>query len=154
MGAEIALDLWEPAAEYFCELRAMTSQHQSLQEFKTAVNNQLHAEEHGMYQNKLVIKQLKQQIKFIEKQIAALGVAIEAHIAADEQIAAKAENICKIKGLGILTVAVIIAETNGFILFKNASQLVSYTGYDVVVFVFGFFFVLFFFSFFGFFCFC
>jgi transposase len=132
MGAEKALELWQPAAEYYYELRAMTRQHQSLQEFKTAVNNQLHAEEHGMYKNKMVIKQLKQQIKFIEKQIADLEPTIEAHIAADEEVAAKVENICRIKGLGIQTVAVIIAETNGFILFKNAPQLVSYAGYDVI----------------------
>jgi transposase len=132
MGAEKALELWEPAAEYFYELRAMTRQHQSLQEFKTAVNNQLHAEEHGMYKNKLVIKQLKQQIKFIAKQLADLGVAIEAHVASDEGIAERVKNICKIKGLGILTVAVIIAETNGFALFKNIPQLVSYAGYDVI----------------------
>ncbi len=132
MGAEKALELWEPAAEYYYQLRAMTRQQQSLQEFKTAVNNQLHAEEHGMYKNKMVIRQLKQQIKFIEKQIADLETAIEAHIAADEEVAAKVENICKIKGLGIQTVAVIIAETNGFVLFKNAPQLVSYAGYDVI----------------------
>ena len=37
-----------------------------------------------------------------------------------------------IKGLGIQAVATIIAETNGFELFKNISQLVSYAGYDVI----------------------
>ncbi len=132
MGAEKALELWQPAAEYYYELRAMTRQRQSLQEFKTAVGNQLHAEEHGMYKNKLVIKQLKQQISFIEKQITDLEPVIEAHIAADKEVAEKVENICKIKGLGIQTVAVIIAETNGFILFKNGPQLVSYSGYDVI----------------------
>ena len=36
------------------------------------------------------------------------------------------------KGLGILTVATVIAETNGFILFRNQRQLVSYAGYDVI----------------------
>jgi transposase len=132
MGAEKSLELWQPAAEYYYQLRAMTRQQQSLQEFKTAVGNQLHAEEHGMYKNKMVIKQLKQQIKFIEKQIADLETAIEAHIASDKEVAAKVENICKIKGLGVLTVAVILAETNGFILFKNVPQLVSYAGYDVI----------------------
>jgi len=132
MGAEKSLELWQPAAEYYYQLRAMTRQQQSLQEFKTAVGNQLHAEEHGMYKNKMVIRQLKQQIRFIEKQIADLESAIEAHIAADKEVAAKVENICRIKGLGVLTVAVILAETNGFTLFKNGPQLVSYAGYDVI----------------------
>jgi transposase len=132
MGAEKSLELWQPAAEYYYQLRAMTRQQQSLQEMKTAVGNQLHAEEHGMYKNKMVIRQLKQQIKFIEKQIADSEAAIEAHVAADEQVAEKVKNICKINGLGVLTVAVMLAETNGFALFKNAPQLVSYAGYDVI----------------------
>ena len=132
MGAEKALELWQPAAEYYYQLRAMTRQHQSLQESKTAANNQLHAEERGMYKNKMVIKQLKQQANFIEKQIADLETAIEAHIALNKEVAEKVHNICKIKGLGILTVAVILAETNGFILFKNGPQLISYAGYDVI----------------------
>lgn len=36
------------------------------------------------------------------------------------------------KGVGIMTVATLLAETNGFLLFKNAPQLVSYCGYDVI----------------------
>lgn len=132
MGAEKALELWQPAAEYYYQLRAMTRQHQSLQESKTVANNQLHAEERGMYKNKMVVKQLKQQINFIEKQIADLETAIEAHIALNKEVAEKVDGICKIKGLGVLTVAVILAETNGFILFKNGPQLISYAGYDVV----------------------
>jgi transposase len=132
MGAEKALELWQPAAEYYYQLRTLTRQHQSLQEHKTSVNNQLHAEEHGMYQNKQVLKQLKQLIALIDKQIDDSATAIEHHICSDEIVARKVENICKIKGLGVLTVAVILAETNGFCLFKNAPQLVSYAGYDVV----------------------
>lgn len=34
--------------------------------------------------------------------------------------------------MGLLTVAAILAETNGFLLFENAPQLVSYAGYDIV----------------------
>jgi transposase len=40
--------------------------------------------------------------------------------------------MASIKGVGILTVAVLLAETNGFVLFENCRQLVSYAGYDVV----------------------
>ena len=34
--------------------------------------------------------------------------------------------------MSILTIATVISETNGFYLFKNQRQLVSYCGYDVV----------------------
>ncbi|MEO0332589.1 MAG: transposase [Bacteroidota bacterium] len=50
----------------------------------------------------------------------------------DEQLKAKYEKISPIKGIGLLSFAVIIAETNGFALFNNQCQLVSYAGYDVV----------------------
>lgn len=132
MGAEQALDLWEPMGEYFYCLRAMTRQQQSLKEFKTQLNNQLHACEHGMYQNSLVISQLKTSIQHLNQQIIAVEKAIEEHIKQDGEVARKVENICKIKGLGLLTVAVVLAETNGFVLFKNKQQLVSYSGYDVI----------------------
>ena len=44
----------------------------------------------------------------------------------------KVEKIVKIKGLGYQSLAVIIAETNGFAAFESTAQLVSYAGYDVV----------------------
>jgi transposase len=53
-------------------------------------------------------------------------------IDSDHVIKEKIANICKIKGIGMLTAATILAETNGFELFKNYKQLVSYAGFDVV----------------------
>ncbi len=132
MGAEQSLDLWQPMDTYFYELRAMTRQHQSLQEMKTSANNQLNATELGMHPNKFVIKQLKAVISLYDKQIEAIDKVIEAHLTEKKEVAEKVKNICKIKGVGIATVAVVLAETNGFVLFENSRQLVSYAGYDVV----------------------
>lgn len=132
MAAEQLLELWQPMDDFFYQLRALTRQHQSLQELKTSVCNQLHAQEHSGMVNKIVIKQLKQLIANIDKQIDAIAKAIETHVKSNAVIAKKVTDICFVKGLGILTVAIIIAETNGFILFKNARQLVSYAGYDVI----------------------
>src|SRR5699024_7911840 len=44
----------------------------------------------------------------------------------------KVRNIETIKGVGFITVIKVLAETNGFLLFKNIRQLVSYAGLDVV----------------------
>ena len=132
MAAEQALPMWQPMDDFFYQLRSMTRQHQSLQELKTSVSNQLHGQLHSAYTSKIVVKQLKQFITTIDKQIKAIEKAVNDHIKSNKEVAVKVENICMIKGVGILTVAVIIAETNGFILFKNIKQLVSYAGYDVV----------------------
>ena len=44
----------------------------------------------------------------------------------------KVQNICQIKGVGLLTLAAVLAEINGFELFRNYKQLVSFAGFDVV----------------------
>ena len=132
MGAEKCLDPWEPLTEYAYQLRCLTRQYQDLSEQKTRVSNQLHADEYGMYKNEIVMGQLKATILSIGEQQKSLQEAIEAQIALDSEVSRKVENICKIKGVGILTVAVILAETNLFASFKNVPQVVSYAGYDVI----------------------
>lgn len=68
----------------------------------------------------------------LDQQISGAEHAILVHIASDATIAGKVNQLCSIKGVGMLTVAVILAETNGFGLIEHARQLVSYAGYDVV----------------------
>lgn len=132
MGAEQSLAVWQPLGEYFYTLRMLTRQHQNLQEQKTVVKNQLHANEHAMHRNKAIEKQFEKLIELLDKQIEEIDKHIKEHIDSNKDVRQKVENICKIKGVGILSVAVIIAETNGFILFENTGQLVSYAGYDVI----------------------
>ena len=132
MGAEQCLELWQPMGKFFYELRQYTRQYQNLQEQKTVFNNQLHALEHAMFISKKMVAQQKNTIKLFDKQLKELDKLIKNHINSDEEIKQKVANICKIKGIGLLTAATILAETNGFELFKNYKQLVSYAGFDVV----------------------
>lgn len=132
MFAERVFKLWKPRGRFFYKLRAMTRHRESLQTLKTALNNQIHALSHGMYVIKEVIMQLQQQIKLIDKQLAALDKKILDHIQSDAVLAEKIQKIITIKGVGTLVAATIVAETNGFELFENSRQLVSYSGYDAV----------------------
>lgn len=132
MGAEQNLKPWSPMSEFYYRLRDLTRQHQSLQEQKTALSNQLHALEHSMYKSKFVIKQIKRAITMIDKQLRAVMIEIKTHIDSDSQVASKIKKVCTVKGLGLITVATVVAETNGFYLFENHKQLVSYSGYDVI----------------------
>lgn len=132
MGAEQCLEAWKPLSEYNYQLRCLTRQHQAMTEQKICASNQQHADEHGMYMNELVMSLHVSIIAYYDTQLAALAKAIDAHIATDVEVCQKVNNICKIKGIGTLTVAVLIAETNGFASFKNVPQLVSYAGYDVI----------------------
>jgi transposase len=132
MGAEQCLEAWQPMDEFFYTLRALTRHHQSLQELKNNINNQLHADEHSIYSSKKVTKQLKKLILSIEKQLKEIGQDIHDHLYSKAEVAEKINYITDIKGLGYMTVAAILGETNGFALFKSIPQLVSYAGYDVI----------------------
>ncbi len=132
MGAEQCLGKWKPLDDFFYTLRAFTRHHQSLQELKTNLNNQLHADMHSIYSNKAVMKQLKKLITTFEKQIQETEQALTKHLYSKPEVAEKVNHLTSVKGVGTITAATILAETNGFSLFKNIAQLVSYAGYDVV----------------------
>ena len=132
MGAERALEKWEPMDDFFYTLRSYTRQHESLQATKTIVNNQRHAVENQAHPNELVETQQQALITTIEGQLKELAKGIEQHLRSRQEVWKRVEVTCKIKGLGVLTVAVVIAEANGFALFKNIPQVVSFAGYDVV----------------------
>lgn len=85
-----------------------------------------------MYPDPLVKKQLLELIDQIDLQVKACVKSSERAIKANPGWERKVEQICAIKGVGVLTVAQVIAETNEFALFENQRQLVSYAGYDVV----------------------
>ena len=132
MGAEQKLESWQPMSNFYYQLRSLTRHYESLQDMRTNLKNQQHADNAGMYVNKQVSKQLNKLIETVDKQIADIEVSIQKHIASDNTVQEKANAVMKIKGVGLITVATLLAEANGFLLFKNAAQLVSYAGYDVV----------------------
>jgi len=132
MGAEKRLDTWAPMGELFYQLRQLTRHHEDLQAMKSMASNRLHAATKGMYTNKKVVSQLKRQIALIDKQIADSVTAMEELINSDGTVKNRVANVCRMKGVGLLTVATVLAETNGFALFGNARQLASFAGYDIV----------------------
>jgi transposase len=123
---------WQPLSNSIYVLRMLTRQLQATVEQLTATHNQLHALQKGMFRDKEVEKLCRQTIRLLEQHQKTLRQRIAQTIEADEQLKRKVDNICVIKGLGVQTVAVILAETNGFAAFENINQLVSYSGYDVI----------------------
>lgn len=132
MVCQQRLEAWQPISEAMYKLRQLTRQQIELQQVKTQMNNQLLALEVGMYHSPEVKKQLTKLILELDKQIAECLDLIEKAVAENAEWKRKVAQICAIKGVGILTVANLITETNEFALFENQRQLVSYAGYDVV----------------------
>jgi len=132
MFAERAFALWAPMDKFYYHLRALTRQQESLQEIKTGVVNQRSAAKRSAFNNKEVIKQLNETIKFLEKKIAEIEKKIISHLKSNKEIEDQVQNVLTVTGIGIVTLAILLAETNGFLLFKSTRQLVSFSGYDVV----------------------
>lgn len=131
MGAERALDLWKPFSPSIMKLRGLTRQHESLQCSKSQFSNQLHALESGYNPNQDLITNLQEVIDLLSEKIYLLQGSIKKTLKEDELLNQKWEKVKSIPGIAELSFATIVAETNGFTLFYNERQLVSYAGYDV-----------------------
>lgn len=123
---------WLAPSKAMYRLRVITRQIENMSTLKTATNNQLEAMRHSMERHRDIEKMLEAQIHFYDKQKDVLERKIEEIIKEDPELERKIMKIVTVKGLGLLTVATLVAETNGFKLIENSSQLVSYAGYDVV----------------------
>lgn len=51
----------------------------------------------------------------------------------DQKTWEKIDNILTVNGIGFMTIAKVLAETNAFALIRNGKQLTSYAGLDVVL---------------------
>jgi len=132
MVCEQYLKPWKPTSKAIYQLRLHTRQVERISSHITQFKAQLHALEHCMYRDLVIEKMTKANIALLEKQKLKLEKQIQSIVDADSALKERFEKVCKIKGLGTMTLAVIIAETDGFALIQNHSQLVSYAGYDVV----------------------
>jgi len=131
-GLSRKLDLWKKPDPTFKALRSLIRERNQLLEESTSANNQLHAVNHSDEQNPRVIARLQARITFCKKQISEIEKDLITAISDNQSLKSRLENLCTIKGVGLLTTIAIIAETDGFALIRNKRQLVSYAGFDVV----------------------
>jgi transposase len=133
MGLEKRLSEWTPPSELMKALRQLTREHLSLKGLRTDAKNRTHAKTHSFKPGKDTIKRLRQEIKLYDRQINETEVSIRALLKSDPLIWQKIQNIQRVKGLGLMTIAKVLAETNAFNLIQNGKQLTSYAGLDVVL---------------------
>lgn len=131
-GVERKHKVWQPPSPVLLELRNLTRYYVQLQEAKTSLNNIKHSKESAYEVQQVVLKSNRSLIKSIDRQIEVCKANIEKLIAEEPGLNAKVKKLLTIKGVGLITVATIIAETLGFEHFHSIRQLVSYAGYDVV----------------------
>jgi len=132
MGAQQSLELWQPLSKNIYTLRALTRLHEDLTIEITSLKNRLEALDCSMFKLSEPKKSLQKLIDIMKKELKKIENEIQKTVKDDPLLNNKCAKITATKGVGLLTFAVIISETNGFTLFTSISQLTSYAGYDVV----------------------
>jgi transposase len=131
-GVERQHKSWEPPAPVLRELRNLTRYYVQLQEQKTALGNIKHSKDSSYEVQAFILKSNSKLIEQIDKHIQECLKAIEKLLASDTNLQEKVRKVLTIKGVGLITIATMIAETNGFECFSSARQLTSFAGYDIV----------------------
>lgn len=130
-GVERKLDDWKKPKPVYKKLRQLTRERDQIVKERTIIKNQLHAENAEAQPNRSSLKRLKQRVKLLNKQEAEIKTEVSIMIKEEEETKKAIKLISTIPGVGELTAATILAETNGFELIRNKRQLTGYAGLDV-----------------------
>lgn len=131
MCSEQCLQEWKPISKNIYFLRGLTRLHEDLSVQRTSCMNRLEGLNHTMHELKEVKKSVEKIVKVFDTEMKKVLIQIKKTIENDSILKSKFDKISKIKGVGLLTFAVLVSETNGFELFNSVGQLTSYAGYDV-----------------------
>jgi transposase len=132
MGLEKKIDLWSKPHKVYADLKHLTREKERIQHQITQIKNQLEAEKSGQWINKNTMDRLNQTLKLLKKQKSEVLKEIKETVDSNKELKDKVQKITTIPGIGVLTAATVIGETDGFNNVRNKRQLVSYAGFDII----------------------
>ena len=132
MGLERKLEQWIPGSSQMRLIKKLSRERLRIQTEKVMVSNQLHAEKKSYMPSLESVKRYEERIEFLAQQMTAIEKELKTKVNQDEELKEKIDNVCTAKGIRFITAIGVVAEMDGFALFKNRNQVVSYGGYDVV----------------------
>ena len=130
-GIERSVEYWAPMSGCYKELRDLCRELLALKKDINRAKNQLHAMQLSHDKHKRIMEIKSSQIEFYENAIHEIRAEIKTLIGKDDKLNEKLLKVVSIPGIGWETAVILISETNGFLMFKNIRQLVSYAGMDV-----------------------
>ena len=80
---------------------------------------QRHAMRYSHEKTASVVQIKEEQIEFYAQAILRIELEIKRIIGEDVQLKQKVDRIAKVKGLGLVTIVIVLCETNGFLLFNT-----------------------------------
>lgn len=130
-GLDRKLETWQKPKKIYRDIRQLTRERDQLIAQRTVLKNQLHAEKAEAYPNRKTLQRTEAHIKFVDSQVKEIMREISEFINQDQEVKKLVMLIGSVPGIGLLTAAIILSETNGFDLIRNKKQLTSYVGLDV-----------------------
>jgi transposase len=130
-GLERKLDLWKRPKPIFKKLRQLTRERDQIVQERTMAKNQLHAERAEAEPHPSSVSRIQKRITLLNKQEKEIQQEIAKMAKEDLEVSSSIEYIRSITGVGLLTTATVLGETNGFELIRNKRQITSYAGFDV-----------------------
>lgn len=130
-GLERPTDQWEKPLPIYKKMKQLTRERDQIITERTSVKNQLHAEKAEAEPNKSSLVRCDKRITLLTKLEKEIIIEIAALIKTDKQVNESIKLLRSITGIGMLTAAIVLAETNGFDLIRNKRQLTSFAGLDV-----------------------
>jgi transposase len=126
------LTTWQPPKENLRIIKGLGRERKQLLKTKTELENRKHAQDSSILTDAKTTLRTKELIASIAKQVKEIDWQIKDIVRKDKELYRKIKNLQTIEGVGFITAIIVVAETDGFNLIRNARQLVCYTGLDVV----------------------
>ena len=130
-GLERKLDNWTKPNNVYKELQQLTRERDQIVQERSIVKNQIHAENSEAEPNVKSLDRMTSRIKFLNSQEKEIKDDITVIVKGNADLQQIINRVTTIPGIGALTATIVLAETNGFELIRNKSQLASYAGLDV-----------------------
>lgn len=131
-GLQTTLSPWNAPAPVYRQLKGLCRERDQLVTETTVAKNQLHAYQQQGYPSTQAISRLQQRIALLQDQQAQVNQQIQTLGKQSSELAQQLGYITSIPGIGLITAATILAETQGFNQISSRRQLTSYAGLDVV----------------------
>ena len=112
-------------------MQQLTRERDQIVQERSIIKNQIHAENAEALPNERSMERMQARIRFLNSQEKEIKEDINSIVNENPDLKQIIDRVTTIPGVGELTAVVVLAETNGFELIRNKSQLSSYAGLDV-----------------------
>jgi transposase len=119
---------WSPPSDALRSLKQLLRERRALVATLTAELNRLHASQHRLQSDELVVALIRERIALLRSQVKTLGAAMRALISSDPILERAQDLLLSVPGFGFISAVTVLAETDNFALLETGEQISAYAG--------------------------